>query len=874
MRKLITIVISFILIVCAVPMFSTAAEIVDSGTCGENVYYTIDEDGVLIISGNGDIDDYRYYGAGEWENYRPWTTNWHTQKPNIQTIIIENGVTHIGDYAFFELNYVQSITIPESVTSIGSHAFENCSNLNELLIPAGVTEIGDAFCAGCNALASITIPATVSTIGESAFSGCRSLSSINIPNGVTKIEQYTFYNCTGLTNISMPEALSFIGDHAFSGCLGLSDIDIPDGVTKIEQYAFSNCAGLTSISIPEAVTSIEEGAFSNCTGLSDVSLSNSLTIISDLAFSGCASLSEITLPTNLTEIYSSAFSGCTGLTEITIPDGVISIGGSAFSDCADLTSITIPKSVTNIYGSAFSGCTSITDVYYGGLPEDWNNIYFGSNNESIRTCSIHYHEHTYEATEIVPSTLYTLGYTVYTCTQCGDTYTQNDTDRPGDVNGDGEISTADSRWALRAAIGLENFAPGSREFQACDVIQDGKITAMDARAIFACAVGQQIPLDPIAAFSCEETGLSQKLMLVAHEPELGFIDVDVVLQNCTGLEAVNFEIDYDDTFTAIQENGSQWHTIAGTNWIGTSNEENAGSFRYTCFFLSADGAGILTDDDVTLLTLRFGCLADGTSNISLRVLESNGIRLDAGNTITAALHSEHVWNDGEFLQEPTCTQSGEIKYTCIFCGYTLTQVANPLGHAYEGDPVAPTCTMMGYTDYICSRCGDSYTEYLNATGHLDRDGNNVCDICSATLTDEPQTPHEHTSGEPIVTVSRAPTCTAVGEKKTTVKCAVCGQTLRESTEQLPALGHSYTSAVTAPTCTDRGYTTYTCARGDSEYIADYVDALGHADANGDGYCDRCSAELPASADDVRAGNVFEFLIQFFKMLIKFFKGLF
>ena len=274
----------------------------------DNLTWTLDADGTLTISGTGAMKDYDYY----YNNPSPAAQ----KKDSVKKVVIEDGVTSIGDDAFYYCESLTSITIPDSVTSIGNHAFYDCSSLPSITIPDGVT-----------------------SIGNSAFYNCSSLTSITIPDRVTSIGNYAFYNCSSLTSITIPSSVTSIGNFAFRDCKSLTSITIPDGVTSIGNYAFYDCSSLTSIKIPDSVTSIGEWAFS-----------------------GCSSLTSITIPDSVTSIEYGAFHACSSLTSITIPDGVTSIGYGTFHTCSSLTSITIPDSVTSIGKDAFQNCRNLTTI--------------------------------------------------------------------------------------------------------------------------------------------------------------------------------------------------------------------------------------------------------------------------------------------------------------------------------------------------------------------------------------------------------------------------------------------------------------------------------------------------------------------------------
>ena len=151
--------------------------------------------------------------------------------------------------------------------------------MTSIAIPEGVTSIGEGAFYYCSDLTSITIPKGITSIGYGTFRHCSSLTSITIPEGVTSIGEKAFDDCEGLTSITIPEGVTSIGDRAFSYCSGLTSITIPKGVTAIGYGTFVTCCNLTSITIPEGVTSIGDGAFSDCSGLTSVNCSGLTSVI-------------------------------------------------------------------------------------------------------------------------------------------------------------------------------------------------------------------------------------------------------------------------------------------------------------------------------------------------------------------------------------------------------------------------------------------------------------------------------------------------------------------------------------------------------------------------------------------------------------------
>ena len=196
-------------IISAVPITASAAT---SGTCGDNLTWTLDDNGTLTISGTGRMWD--------WDSWNsPWFNN-----DNVKNAVINNGVTSIGEWAFYYCSSLTSISLPNSVTSIGNVAFRFCSSLTSISLPNSVTSIGDSTFSRCSSLTSISIPGRVTSIGDSAFSGCSSLTSIRIPGRVTSIGEWAFRFCSSLTSISIPSSVTSIGNWAFDSCRSLKDV--------------------------------------------------------------------------------------------------------------------------------------------------------------------------------------------------------------------------------------------------------------------------------------------------------------------------------------------------------------------------------------------------------------------------------------------------------------------------------------------------------------------------------------------------------------------------------------------------------------------------------------------------------------------------
>ena len=265
----------------------------------------------------------------------------------------------------------KSFIIPNGVMSIEKYAFSDCSSLISISVPKSVTSIGDGAFWGCSSLRSLVIPNSVTSIGAWAFSGCKSLSNITIPDSLTSIGAWAFDGCSSLCSLVIPNSVTSIDAWVFSGCKSLSNITIPDSLTSIGAWAFEGCSSLRSLVIPNSVTSIGNSAFVGCSSLSSLVIPDSVTSIGNSAFAGCKSLSNIIIPDSVTSIGDSAFEDCTSLSSLVIPDGVTSIGAWTFKGCSSLSSLAIPDSVTCIGFGAFEGCSSLRDLV---IPNSVNDI--------------------------------------------------------------------------------------------------------------------------------------------------------------------------------------------------------------------------------------------------------------------------------------------------------------------------------------------------------------------------------------------------------------------------------------------------------------------------------------------------------------------
>ena len=252
-KRTLSLMLVLLMIISVLPV-SAAADAPKSGTCGENLTWTLSDDGVLTISGTGEATG------------KPWLT----YKDSIKSVVVEEGVTSLFGGSFVECAVLTKAELPSSLKSIGDSAFCECTGLTSIDIPAGVKEIGTSTFSGCTGLKSVNIPYGVEIIKSNAFGGCTGLKNITIPNSVKEIWAEAFPDCTGLTNIVVPESVTKLGSGVFARCTSLTSAYIKGSVKTINSSTFSGCSSLKSVIIPNSVTDIITYAFDGCSALKNV----------------------------------------------------------------------------------------------------------------------------------------------------------------------------------------------------------------------------------------------------------------------------------------------------------------------------------------------------------------------------------------------------------------------------------------------------------------------------------------------------------------------------------------------------------------------------------------------------------------------------
>lgn len=703
-KRVLSLMLVLLMTLTLIPLESLAEAAAAPGTCGskgDNLTWALDEEnGVLTISGQGDMADYSE------EAPAPWAGCY------IETVSVEKGVTGIGEYAFYSCA-AATIELPEGLERIGVHAFAQSECFSEIKIPDSVKSIGSgAFCR-CIGLEKATLPQKLTALPDSLFEGCAGLTEVNIPQSVTAIGENAFKGCKALAVTSIPDGVKTIGKEAFVSCAAVEELKIPTGVERIGESAFKGtniesvifdgtkarwtqiggetsgidiekirhscdkgsawlsdggehwheCSWCGKVSDKAAHEDEGDGACKVCGAkLSDVladgtlaGLSWSLARSGVLTISGSGELPE--LANDGTSVPWNKHSDI--IIEVVIKSGVTGVGSGAFTGCTALKKVSISDTVKKLDLNAFSGCTALEAF----AVEDGNEAY---------------------------------------------------------ASADGVL-----------------FNAGKTLLISCPVGKTGAYTVPETVT--------EIEKSAFAASGVESVSMSDAVNAVGEG----------AFSNCSKLKSVVLPKGLKELKKSLFSGCSALEAISIPDSVKTLGE---GVFS-GCAALKE----VKIPGEVTVIPKNAfsGCAALESVSIPASV---TAIKEAAFDRCTALKNVTFLGKDDEWGKVTIAGKNDALdSATKNFPNHT---------HSYVDTVTAPTCTANGYTVHKCS-CGDTKTDsYTKMLGHSYQGG-----IC--------------------------------------VRCGV-----------LEDHKHDFKQTVTAPTCTSEGFTTYTCACGES-YKKNYVSALEH-----------------------------------------------
>ncbi len=578
----------------------------------------------------------------------------------------------------------------------------------------------------------------------------------------------------------------------------------PCAVTTIPNGAFKGYPNLELVSLEKAAGTLETigaYAFSNCDKLTSIMIPGAATL-GDSAFYDCDALTTVFVGGGLSTVGENVFKSCDNLETVNFAAGIYEIGYGMFEDCVKLSNFTFPDSLTTIGELAFDNCQSLTEIV---LPDGLTEVGRYAFHDCINVTSAYIGHKTKTIGE----------YALYGCTSLKDV----------------EIACATevlSEGLFMDCVSLENI----KIEESIEIIEKNVFKNCEKLVDF------QLPITVVeigdTAFA--NTGLtSVKIPAEVTKIEKGAftscdalsaIDVDVYNDNYYSFDGVLYDMALSTVVVCPAGKSGDYKVKDGTTTI--AEDAFIGCTNLTSVEIPASVTEIANsafNGCAGTVVIKANC--DSYAN---EYAISRGIKTDLTHTTSS-------WKE---TLAPTCLDKGTKQLVCDGCGLVYeTSDIDALGHTYDDGVITTkaTCTTDGVVKFTCTRanCGDSYTQVIPATNHKYNDGEMVVPVTCTTdgtkrytcqndgcydIYDEivPALGHKYNG-----VVTTAPTCTDKGVK--TFTCANCGDTY---TEDLDAIGHNYDAGVvtTAPTCTDKGVKTFTCANCGDTYTED-LDAIGH-----------------------------------------------
>lgn len=815
-KRLLSILLVLLTALTLLPLGALAE---DGNKCGENLTWKF-ADGILTISGTGDMYDYSEDYLAPWSEHCFEITNVTISDGvtsigssafcycSVKSITLPFGLKHIGASAFFNCPNIQQINIPDSVEYIDPYAFSCCKGLHTVQLPASLTLISEELFAECDNLRNLSIPDTVTEIGANAFSKCTEFSLTGLPSSIKSIGAAAFANCGNIESLALPGTLESIGEAAFNGTV--IDKASFDGTPEKWVAIGGNNCGIAQNKIDFLEHTCDFGGSwqydtqkhwkqcscnktqnegehtgdgDTCTvcgaalsealgsGSIDGGLSWSLSRSGALTISGSGKMSDFSSVAN-----AAPWDKQKGkIQSAVIESGVQNISAGAFSGCTALEKLSISDTVAQIDLNAFGGCTALAEFEVAADNKAFSSdggVLFSADKKLLR-CPVGK-----SADYAVPSgTVAIAGGAFKDCSKLE------------------SLVIPDSVTAIGESA-FENCAALKR------ITLPKSITKLEALTFSGCA-------------SLAEIALSDGVKTLGEK----------VFSGCAALKSVKIPAEVTVIPTEAFFGCVSLESITIPKSVSHINER------------AFDGCTALKKVDYLGSDTDWSQVTKETGNNALDNAEKSFTRTD----------HEHKYTDT--VIPPTCTERGCTVHLCACGDKREDSYTPPLGHSYKDgicvrcgilDPnkdiphkhdfipivTKPTCMSEGFTTYTCS-CGECYTkDYVSAVGHKTQLQN-----------------------------AKAVGCLTGGYTGDEV-CTVCGKVFKQGSV-IFALGHDPQSArVKAPTCTESGYTgDLICTRcGDMTQTGKTVAAAGHKFFGG--VCSVCGtkgAEAAPEFADVKPG---------------------
>ena len=647
-----------------------------SGTVNGYIDWVLDGDtGTLTVAGTGAIPNYRY-------NYAPW----YNYRESVKNIVVSEGITEVGERAFYWCTNCTSVTLPSSLTAIREYGFNNLRALQYITLPENLQIIESCAFSECAALKSITLPDSVHTVGSSAFSNCPGLTSATLSAGMTKVPNSMFFNDKKLQTVVIPEGITSIGDTVFSGC-ALRSFHFPATLVSLGSSVFGDCAYLQEYTVAEGNPS-----FKAVNGVLFTADGKTL-----LSYPG-AKYGSYTVPEGTEYIASSAFRG-SHISSINFGTTLKEIGRYSFSYCTSLTSVTFPSNVTKICDSAFRSCTYL------------RNIYFENDSVTIESGGV-FAECDSLVSISLPSNLSEIpGYLFYGCAKLKYVTIPDTAARIGSS----AFLDCDSLVSITVPGSVKSI--GQQAFDFCNkletiILEEGVQTLGWISIRNAPALKRVVLPDSLTSIEHPYNASSR---MFDDCPNL------VVEVNC-GTYGYNYVVNYGIDYTASHPyTHAYWYEPTCTEWGYYLYTCRCGQFAYEDDYVEPYG------HNYSVTTVLPTCEGWGYSEYTCTECGS----WYEDEWVAPLGHSYDAWY---VITAPTCLEDGILSRECTVCGHTETGIMPATGHT-PGEPVKENEGEHGSHDLVtyCETCGEELSREA-VEGYLPGDINGDGEVDNKDLT--------------------------------------------------------------------------------------------------------------------------------------------
>ncbi|MBR2411581.1 MAG: leucine-rich repeat protein [Clostridia bacterium] len=763
-------------------------EIIDAGYFGDNIVWSIDGKGKLVITGYGNMPS-SFNQVIPWEKHKTnikevdiseeitsISSKAFYDGTNIHSVLIPKNVTSIGTSAFSGCIMLQNIELPETLTYLGPFAFMNCKNLQRITIPGGIKTIESSTFEGCVKLVDVNILSGIETIGTSAFEECNSLQRVIIPETVTKIGLYSFEDCCNLKEVILPSSLKSIGDYAFGNCDSLQDISLPANLTELAGAVFSGCSSLQNINIPLGITTINDNMFYHCSSLQNITLHSNIIMIGKHAFNGC-NFQNIELPKSLTSLGKYAFYECKNLKSIVLPEGIEIIDSSTFSNCENLETVIIPDSVKSIEMLAFYGCKKLDNII---IPENVTQIA----NTAFGFCEK-------LSTIILGGSISEIGENAFILCD-----SINAIGYMGDADSKNAITISSGNDYLLNAVWYYNYYKTEHQYSGdCD------------KNCNICEFPRMVTASHTYTNSCDDTcNICGYVTAITHT----FTDdCDSVCNICS----FEREITYDYTITTDEDITLSYSTTANVRFV-VSDE--------TIAYITGTGMSSVVIGSYVSKTVSATITPKKPGGVIVSVVDSYNNVL--AKSLLLVVEGEHQFELSKIISVRDCVTPGKAVYVCKFCFFEKEEYEEAYGHSYSYG-----------CDSMCNRCDFVRTD-------ISHDNTKSVAEVKATCTTKGYTAgvycndcQKYISGHAEIAINADAHKWDNGTITTTATCKVSGvktytcqhNASHKKTENLGvnASNHVNTKNVAEvkATCTTKGYTAGVYCNDCQKYISGHTE---------------------------------------------------